>query len=877
MAQSEASSHIIVEMMQREPQAGPLGFLLGPRHKVPAIDGDFDLFALAGFAAGIPEPELVLLPNDDALSAHEGDEAFVRVRRQTQPLELGFSACVNDRQSRAWDLVLTGFWSVSGSRRFLTAQALAMVSPQMPLTKQLAESWMANTIRPYARDALASHSLEDLRDRDALPAAWWEAQINRWLGGYGVSVKVVDCHWGSAEADRAETERRQQEYCARTEEERERARQAELRQEKANADYAKERARIEVDLRLSASERDHQLELLEERHRTEILEAQAETARAKHAAEREAFEHELALAGLRRDAEAFESAKEREEEADRRYKDVESRLSSTMDLLEKLAAVAAPLLAAAAGKDAGKAHDAAERLTSPEFGVRPDTLAAMGYAVTQQSLVQYLREQAAGRKRPVVLKMVELRTRSIDSVDLLTRDVTTAKVNALPVGRSLQFEFTAPQAGHVTVLNIGTSGRSYVHVPNAYVDREAAKVPSGRSYVVPGSELLPWERLREHSLEYVENGPPGWEHMAVVVSEEPLIGQNVMCRATPGGPLVELTAGEFEGFCAGISRLEPGSWSAGVLDFLVPGEVQGTSRPVACPAGSEGAKTVVAVPGIDLRSLAAGTVVSGRYTILAKAGEGGLGVVYKARKEALKRTVALKFLLAEGAQGKERVSFLREAILGAQIEHPNVVAVYDVAEHMGHPFIEMQFVEGESAADRIKRTARFCTKEAVSVIRQALAGLDAGWRKGIVHCDVKPQNILIGSDGTVKVADFGLARCLRSGPAVSLPSLQGVMGTVEYMAPEQWKGREPDARTDVYALGLALYALVTGRKAFGGPDAPAVMHQHLEVPVPWTEADVAVPAPLRLLIERMAAKDRANRPAGASELDACLASLPDSS
>jgi len=423
----------------------------------------------------------------------------------------------------------------------------------------MAQSWMTKTVGPHVRDAAQSHSIDQLRERNALPAQWWQRQLCEWLEEYGISVRVSEVALRSAEAEAAEAEAARQRDLQRVAQARQRERDAELREAAARAEYEKGKAQIESDRNLSERERPHQLQMLEKRHRKELLEANTEIENARREAEKATLEHELTLARLRSDAEAVKRTETKEKEAEDHHKMVLQELGEMRAVLARLSDLPDNLLARLADQDARKANEAAERVVSPEFGFVASTLARLGFQVDRQGLVQYLREKAACDGQPVIVRKREL----------VTRDIGTCKVKALPVNTSLQFEFTSARAGYVTLLNIGTSGSVYVHVPNAYVAMERARVDGGRPYAIPGAELLPWERLRQFGLDYVEVGPLGWEHIAVLVSDEPLVNARALAKASSGAPFVKLTSDDIADLCDALSNAPADMWSAGVLSFLV--------------------------------------------------------------------------------------------------------------------------------------------------------------------------------------------------------------------------------------------------------------------------------------------------------------------
>ena len=206
--------------------------------------------------------------------------------------------------------------------------------------------------------------------------------------------------------------------------------------------------------------------------------------------------------------------------------------------------------------------------------------------------------------------------------------------------------------------------------------------------------------------------------------------------------------------------------------------------------------------------MSATTRVAGRYELVRPLGHGAMATVDLARDVELDRPVALKRLAENLARDDElRRRFLREARLAARLGHPNVVRVFDVGEDDGRPFIAMEYVEGETLAELVARRGRLPAREAAGLGMQMCAGLAAAHAAGLVHRDVKPQNLLLGTDGTLKLGDFGIA----AGHEGTRLTLAGtVLGTAGYLAPEQARGEQVTAAADVYAVGAVLYELLTG-------------------------------------------------------------------
>jgi len=223
---------------------------------------------------------------------------------------------------------------------------------------------------------------------------------------------------------------------------------------------------------------------------------------------------------------------------------------------------------------------------------------------------------------------------------------------------------------------------------------------------------------------------------------------------------------------------------------------------------------------------APGATVAGRYRIVGLLGRGGMGEVYRADDLTLEQPVALKFLPESVEGDAERLArFYAEARLARQVTHPAVCRVHDIGEVDGHVFLSMEFVDGEDLSSLRKRIGRLSSDKAVEIARQVCAGLHAAHTRGVLHRDLKPGNVMIDGEGHARIADFGLA-----GMAEAIQADDVRSGTPAYMAPEQLEGREVTQRSDIYSLGLLLYELVTGRRAFDGRTLAEVMRQRSEPP-----------------------------------------------
>lgn len=269
----------------------------------------------------------------------------------------------------------------------------------------------------------------------------------------------------------------------------------------------------------------------------------------------------------------------------------------------------------------------------------------------------------------------------------------------------------------------------------------------------------------------------------------------------------------------------------------------------------------------------AARLVLGKYIILDKLGEGGMGQVFKARHRYMDRVVALKTLPGTLADTPEAVArFQREARAAARLDHPNIVTAFDADECDGVPFLAMELVEGTDLALRVRQKGPLSVEQAVDAVRQAAEGLACAHTQGIIHRDIKPSNLLLDNQGTVKVLDLGLARLVQtaqeSADQPMLTMTGHVTGTIDYMSPEQAEDmRQVDARSDLYSLGCTLWTLLTGRPIYPGESAAERLVRHLEAPIPSLRAArTEVPESLDRLFRRMVAKRPEDRPQSMAEV-----------
>lgn len=266
----------------------------------------------------------------------------------------------------------------------------------------------------------------------------------------------------------------------------------------------------------------------------------------------------------------------------------------------------------------------------------------------------------------------------------------------------------------------------------------------------------------------------------------------------------------------------------------------------------------------DRSDISPGSLFDGRYRIQRRLGKGGMARVYLAEDESLDRQVAIKILEDRHSDDPHFVErFQREARAAARLNHPNLVQIYDRAQVDGTSYIVMEYVEGETLKDLIRREAPLDPRRAIGIAMQVLAALRVAHQAGVIHRDIKPQNILVQPDGRVKVADFGIARAGGS----DMTEAGSIVGTAQYLAPEQAQGLDLGPPADLYAVGVVLYEMLTGRVPFEGDSAVTIAMKHVqEPPEQLTQRNPLVPPSLEAVVMRALAKNPAQRYATAEEM-----------
>ena len=314
---------------------------------------------------------------------------------------------------------------------------------------------------------------------------------------------------------------------------------------------------------------------------------------------------------------------------------------------------------------------------------------------------------------------------------------------------------------------------------------------------------------------------------------------------------------------------------------IAPGKLENFVPPKAYPKDAQElarqlveGKQLTKYQAQEIYAGRAKSLILGNYTILDKIGAGGMGQVFKAEHRRMKRVVAIKMLPRTVTKDPAAIArFQREVEAAAKLEHPNIVTAHDADEADGVHFLVMQCIEGSDLSALVKKNGPFSVAKAVNYILQAARGLDYAHQHGVVHRDIKPANLLLNSEGTVKILDMGLARIEGDKDTATQAELTGtgaVLGTVDYMAPEQaLSTKHADARADIYSLGCSLYYVITGHAAYDGDTLMAKLLAHREKPIPVVGRR-GRRQHLQAVFEKMVAKKIGDRYQKMSEVVAAL-------
>ena len=257
--------------------------------------------------------------------------------------------------------------------------------------------------------------------------------------------------------------------------------------------------------------------------------------------------------------------------------------------------------------------------------------------------------------------------------------------------------------------------------------------------------------------------------------------------------------------------------------------------------------------------------IANRYEILSLIGQGGMADVYKAKDTILNRIVAIKVLRDKLSQdAMALVRFQREASAASRLSHPNVVDIYDVGEYEGMHYIVMEFIRGRTLKELIAQRGALDVDEAIGIMKQLVSAINHAHENNIIHRDIKPQNVLVKDDGTIKITDFGIA--VANG-SVQLTFNNTVMGSAHYLAPETTQGKEPNEKVDIYSLGIVFYELLTGKVPFTGKTPTEIAIKHLRKPMPFVrDFNPNIPQSVENIILKATAKNLSQRYVSCKEM-----------
>ncbi|MGB7924512.1 MAG: serine/threonine-protein kinase, partial [Pyrinomonadaceae bacterium] len=305
-----------------------------------------------------------------------------------------------------------------------------------------------------------------------------------------------------------------------------------------------------------------------------------------------------------------------------------------------------------------------------------------------------------------------------------------------------------------------------------------------------------------------------------------------------------------------------------LLSVEIPSTARGREAGVGRRASTNSSRTPVSYDSIDNARFISGTILAERYRIVGLLGKGGMGEVYRADDLKLGQAVALKFLpehlLSDGAA---LARFHREVRVARQVSHRNVCRVYDIGEIRGQHFLSMEFIKGEELSSLLRRIGRLPADKATEIARQLCAGLAAAHDNSVLHRDLKPANVMIDADGNVRILDFGLA-----GLVEEFRHEEVRAGTPAYMSPEQLTGKELTVKSDIYSLGLVLYEVYTGRRAFEAGSLADLLKLRQSDTTPTSPSSLVkeIDPLVERVILRCLEKDPKDRPASALQVAAAL-------
>ncbi len=468
---------------------------------------------------------------------------YVRLVNEPFKLKLTFAG-LHDSAGAELDVIIECEYVIKNVRYFLYGFALERLKVAVTVEVDELETVLSAQCRIPVVDEIAKNSYDYYTKEHGLSTSWWRQYLQPQLKFHGAVLNSIDAvEYSSAAVERAEALKAREKELALEARERQQLKEAELQLQAELQQYEAARTNLENSKQLNDLQRQFQLEELKRQKQLKELEYVGALE-----------EHRLNICKMRAGAVADIIKSARPGNGGKPA----SIARAEKDLEELGRSLQASLLAAAKG-DPAKLADNLTRIGSGATGIAAETLELLDDTAGLHYKARIFKDKADAEPRPITMRKSELHA----------HDIGSYKVAAMPVGSPLQFEFTANRAGYATILNFGTSGRIWLHSPNAYVSSEQAEVSSDATYQVPGCDLLPEAALSSNRLGYIEAGPAGWEELIVIISEQPLIDESVLDGVEPRNPFVELTGDAFDAIAEKLNNLQPDAWSVGILSFLV--------------------------------------------------------------------------------------------------------------------------------------------------------------------------------------------------------------------------------------------------------------------------------------------------------------------
>ncbi len=488
------------------------------------------------------------------------DDTLVQVTNDIFDVEWSYAG-LRSGDGEDIDLTVSAACRINEPRAFLNGYAMERLTTTDSINVTSLENTLIQSCRQPLSDEISSLNYDALKNQDALPAGWWLKKLPDWIGCGWLELKEIkSVSYQSATADKEKQIKKQQKLQELESEalRQQHERELTLRQQQTQFETAKKE--IEADARLSEQQRQTKIEELEQQRQKKKLESDIEMEQARLKAEKEKAQVEAEIEEIRHRTDSAKEVLRQAEEAEKRNNEMQNNLKEAMAQLSELAEVTKDAMKENQETSSAIREDRQqrERLGVSVSKMSSQTMELIGKTLSPEYFAQVLREKAGSAARGVMMKKVEL----------TTRDIGVRKVDSLAVNSPLQFEFMPRESGYATVINIGTSGKVWLHSPNAYVGIGKAKVKAGKKYNIPG-ELLPGEDLSRSGLQYLEVGPPGWEELVVIVTAEPLVTEADIYESTPQNPFSLLSSERVDAMLDQLADMPEESWQAGILSFLV--------------------------------------------------------------------------------------------------------------------------------------------------------------------------------------------------------------------------------------------------------------------------------------------------------------------